>query len=120
MFTDTEILALAKWSAAKEIQTKYGPRIFRKALVTPAFSALWKTRKEELKAAGAGFSKNQEGEWELTWWKQIDAAELQKRAESLVASKAASADVEIPHPVGYDYFPFQKAGSNTCWNTLTA
>jgi len=110
MFTDTEILALAKWSAAKEIQTKYGPRIFRKALVTPAFSALWKTRKEELKAAGAGFSKNQEGEWELTWWKQIDAAELQKRAESLVASKAASADVEIPHPVGYDYMPFQKAG----------
>jgi SWI/SNF-related matrix-associated actin-dependent regulator 1 of chromatin subfamily A len=111
MITNEEIEKLATWSKAKEVQTKNGPRMLRKAAVTEAFSAAWKTRKEELKTAGASFTKNnQTGEWELAWWMQIDEATKAKRAESISLSRATAADVELPHPEGMDYMPFQEAG----------
>ena len=35
---------MAEWSEAKEVQTKNGPRMLRKAAVTERFSAAWKIR----------------------------------------------------------------------------
>ena len=101
---------LAKWSAPKEIQTKFGAKIIRKAKVTPEFSAAWKTQKDEIKAIGAGFGKDQNGDWELTWWQEISADTKQARAESIDASHAVNADIDLPCPEGLSYMPFQKAG----------
>lgn len=105
------IESLANWSKPKEIQTKYGPRMLRKAAVTETFSAQWKARKEEIKELGASFTRDERsGEWELVWWQKIDAETQAKRDEAVSASKATSAAIDLPHPAGLDYMPFQKAG----------
>lgn len=105
-----DVEQLAEWSAPKEVQTKNGPRILRKAKVSSAFSEAWKTQKDAIKAAGAGFGKNQDGEWELTWWQELSTETKEQRAASFTESKLASADIELPRPDGLDYMPFQKAG----------
>lgn len=106
-----DIETLAKWSPPKEVQTKYGPRLLRKAEVTEAFSKAWKTHKAALKEAGANFSLDKNsGKWGLTWWQNLDGEETARRKESAAASRATSADVDLPHPAGLDYMPFQKAG----------
>ena len=71
---------------------------------------MWKTSKADVKALGAGFSKNQDGEWELTWWQEIPAEVVAERVERRVASRATDVDVRIPAPDGLEYMPFQKAG----------
>ena len=111
MITADEIEKLADWSTPKEIQTKYGVRMLRKASPNPEFSAVWKVRKPELKEQGASFSRDDRtGEWELVWWQKLDGAEQAKRAEAVQASRAVSAEIDLPHPPGLDYMPFQKAG----------
>ena len=105
-----DIEKLANWSAPKEVQTKFGAKLVRKAAVTPEFSAAWKTNKEGLKAAGASFSKDQFGNWELFWWQEIPDELKKARAEAIEASRATKADIDLPHPEGLDYRPFQKAG----------
>ena len=105
-----DIEKLANWSAPKEVQTKFGAKLVRKAAVTPEFSAAWKTNKEGLKAAGASFSKDQFGNWELVWWQEIPDELKKARAEAIEASRATKADIDLPHPEGLDYRPFQKAG----------
>lgn len=101
---------LAKWSAPKEVQTKYGPRIFRRAAVTPEFSAAWKTQKDAVKAVGAGFAKDRDGNWELTWWMELPKEVQEARVESIAASRATNAEIDLPRPAGLEYMPFQKAG----------
>jgi SWI/SNF-related matrix-associated actin-dependent regulator 1 of chromatin subfamily A len=110
MMTESDVLKLADWSEPREVQTKFGPRILRKAKVSAAFSAAWKTRKDEIKATGAGFGKDMSGEWELSWWAELPKETQEKRAASIIASKATSAEIELPCPAGYSYMPFQKAG----------
>jgi len=105
-----DIEKLAKWSAPKEVQTKFGPRLMRKAAVTPEFSSAWKTNKDELKSLGASFSKNQNGSWELVWWQELPEEIKKSRSESIEASRATKADIDLPKPEGLDYRPFQKAG----------
>lgn len=109
-FTNEEIEKLALWSAPQEVQTKYGPRILRKAQPTEEFSEVWKTRKDEVKATGAGFSKTLDGKWELAWWQKLPEEVVAKREQSFEASKAVAVDIALPKPEGYDYMPFQKAG----------
>lgn len=105
------IESLANWSKPKEIQTKYGPRLLRKAAVTESFSAQWKAHKDEMKSLGASFARDERsGEWGLVWWQKIDAATQAKRDEAVTASCATSATIDLPHPTGLDYMPFQKAG----------
>lgn len=70
--TTDEIEKLADWGNAREVSTKNGPRLLRKAQPTEPFSELWKGgKKEELKAAGATFGKSQNGDWELCWWQPV-------------------------------------------------
>lgn len=72
--TSEDIEKLADWSKPREVSTSRGPRLLRKAAPTEAFSQLWKGgKKEELKAAGAGFGKDRDGNWELTWWATVTA-----------------------------------------------
>lgn len=108
---EKRLLTLANWSQPKEIQTRNGPRILRKAAVTDAFRVAWKQEKDALKALGANFTKDQRtGDWELCWWQEISAEEIASRQQSVEASRATSADVDIPRPDGMEYYPFQKAG----------
>src|SRR5689334_15895371 len=105
-----DIQSLVNWSEPKEIQTKHGPRLLSKAPTTPEFWTAWKEHKEELKAAGVSCSRNDDGSWDAAWWQEIPEEVKQARAESMEASRATSADVDLPHPEGLDYMPFQKAG----------
>jgi len=84
MITIEDVERMAEWSEPKELQTKFGPKIMRKAAVTPAFSAAWKTNKDEIKAIGAGFGKNLNGDWELSWWQDISKEVKEKRAQSML------------------------------------
>jgi SWI/SNF-related matrix-associated actin-dependent regulator 1 of chromatin subfamily A len=105
-----DISKLARWTAPREVQTKFGAKLVRKAAATPEFSAAWKTNKEGLKAAGASFSKDQYGNWELIWWQELPEEIKKSRSESIEASRATKADIDLPKPEGLDYRPFQKAG----------
>jgi len=108
--TTQEIEVIAKWSEAKEVQTRYGPKMLRKAKPTDAFSALWKSRKEDLKALGLSWSKDERtGEWLLCWWLKLDDTILAERKQAVKESRSASAEIEIPKPDGLEYMPFQKA-----------
>jgi len=106
----TDVLKLALWSAPKEVNTKFGPRTVSKAKVPAGFWDLWRAQKDALKELGVSVAKNKDDQWEVFWWREIDDETAQARAEALVMSRAVSADVELPHPEGYDYMPFQKAG----------
>ena len=110
-----DIQSLAAWSPPKEVRTKVGPRMLRTAEVTPAFSAAWKQHRDEMKAAGASWSKDRlTNEWTLAWWLplpvEVQQARKQARKESVAASRATAAVADFPHPEGIDYLPFQKAG----------
>jgi SWI/SNF-related matrix-associated actin-dependent regulator 1 of chromatin subfamily A len=105
------IETLVSWSDPKEVETKHGPRMLRKAEATPAFWDAWKAHKDELKAAGVSCSRDdRSGEWSAMWWQQISAEVKAERAQAVEASRATSADIDLPRPEGLDYMPFQKAG----------
>lgn len=104
------IETLAVWSAPKETQTKFGAKLLRKAQPTEKFWTAWRSSKEQLKSAGVSCSRNNSGDWELCWWLPITAEMQAERKQAVEASRAAAADISLPHPDGYDYMPFQKAG----------
>lgn len=105
-----DVIALAEWSEPEEIETKYGPRLLRKAGVTERFSEAWKTHRAEIKELGAGFGKTLDGKWELTWWQNLPDEVLAERARAVAESRASFADIDLPAPQGLEYMPFQKAG----------
>jgi SWI/SNF-related matrix-associated actin-dependent regulator 1 of chromatin subfamily A len=117
-----DISTLADWSAPKEVQTEYGPRILRTAAPTERFSAAWNNgSKEVLKAAGASFSKDKRsGEWRLTWWQKLDSSTIEKREAAKDASRQADSDFRPPAPEGMEYLPFQRAGVRYVLDTLSA
>lgn len=59
MNATVQIESLAQWSAPREVQTRQGRRLLRKAAPTPEFSAAWKAGKDALKAAGLSWSKDE-------------------------------------------------------------
>jgi len=105
---------LAPWSEPKRVETRQGPRMLRTARPTSDFWGAWKADKASLKAAGVSCGKNQGGEWEARWWLPLDAEEQQRIDEAQQASRATDADIDIPHPDGLEYLPFQRAGIAYC------
>lgn len=106
-----QIEALAAWSQPKEVQTKFGRRLLRKAAPTPAFSTAWKSSKDALKAAGLSWSKDDRtGDWTVCWWQPVSAAVATKENAAIEASRATTSDAVLPCPDGLAYMPFQKAG----------
>src|SRR5512147_2764778 len=105
------IEALTAWGPPREVQTKYGPRILRKAEPDETFWRVWREHSPELKSAGLSVTKDlQSGNWQVCWWAKLDHNEEEKRRENLVASAAASSDFDPPCPKGLAFYPFQKAG----------
>jgi SWI/SNF-related matrix-associated actin-dependent regulator 1 of chromatin subfamily A len=99
-----------KFSVPKRIETKRGPRMLSKAKPTEAFWEMWRNGKsDEIKALGISVSEYQ-GNWSVCLWQEIDAATVKHESEQREASRQTDAQIDIPHPDGLDYLPFQRAG----------
>ena len=102
--TNEDIEKLAEWGKGREVQTKNGPRLLRKAEPTARFSELWKGgKKKELKAAGATFGLSKGGEWELCWWQKIagSGAVAKEAVTALTEEQEARLQVIIPKLLTY-------------------
>ena len=105
-----EIETLLRWGKPREVETKNGPRVLRKARPDEAFWDLWNTNQGALRSMGVSVSKDLSEQWEACWWQVLDAAEVERRAKSLENSRAVAADIVVPAPEGCAYMPFQLAG----------
>lgn len=105
-----DITTIAAWSPATEVQTRYGPRLMRRATPDDRFWLAWRTDRTTLRAAGIAVGKDRQGNWEVTWWAKVDDAEMARRAETRAASAATSADFDVPTPEGLALLPYQRAG----------
>lgn len=104
---------LVKWSEPKRVSTRAGDRNLRTADATSDFWAAWKADKQSLKEAGVSCSKDRKtGGWQACWWQPLSKDEQVEEHESLEASAALDADVDIPKPDGLEYLPYQRAGIN--------
>ena len=106
--------ALLPWSKPREVPTKRGPRILRKAEPNEAFWAAWRAGKPQLQAHGVNVGKSDygasAGQWEVCWWQEIPQELRVARAASVEASRAADAEINVPCPEGLAYMPFQRGG----------
>ena len=112
-----QLEALLPWGTAREVPTKYGPRILRKCKLngdehSERFWNAWRAGKEQLKAAGIGVGKNdyEGGDWEATWWREIPAEIASERKAAVEASRSNDAEIDVPCPEGRAYMPFQRGG----------
>jgi len=98
MQTTIEIEKLLPWSAPKEIDTKAGRKILRKAKPTENFWATWRSNKEALKAAGLSCGQYQ-GQWECCWWQSPDpvkaAAEAQAKQAAIEQRKIRAVEAQL-------------------------
>ncbi len=113
---------LLPWGASKQVETKFGTKMLRKAEATPEFWTAWRSGKDALKAAGISCRPKVEGDprgpWEVCWW-QAPSAEVQAaRLQNAEASRATDAVIDVPAPDGLAYMPFQRAG--IAWVTSRA
>lgn len=109
--TTTPIESLTNWSEPKRVSTAKGPRNLRTGPATDFFWNAWRSAKETLKSAGVSVSKDdRSGNWQACWWLPVSETERKETAAAVEASKAESADIDIPAPAGLEYLPFQKAG----------
>lgn len=72
-----EIANLLPWGEPKQIRTSRGERNLRTAEPTPMFWNLWRSSKEELKAAGVSVDKR-DGNWQVCWWQSISVTQDRK------------------------------------------
>jgi hypothetical protein len=117
-----DVEALVKWRAGKEVQTRRGPRILRKAKPTEEFWLAWRASKQAMQTAGVSVGEKMgvPGEWECCWWQELPREEMEKRAQSFEQSRAMDADVVIPAPEGCEYMGFQRAGIKFCMDRPAA
>lgn len=101
------------WGDEKLVMTKFGERFVRVASPTSSFWNEWKTKKQELKDSGISVSKDDNGDWVVTHWKEVDQAEKSRNKE---LSRATDLDIEIPAPEGLTYLGYQKAGIHFAQN----
>src|SRR5262249_40288265 len=100
------------WTAPKEVNTKFGPRVLRKGSGDlAAFWDAWRADKAGLKAEGFSVSKTTSGGWEVAHWGKVGQAEIAQREAAVEASRATDVvDLDVPAPAGLSYLPFQRAG----------
>ena len=108
------IETLLPWGKPKEVSTRNGPRILRRARPDETFWQVWRTQKEELKAGGVSVSADldaeAEGKYWVNWWAELPSAVQAARIQSFSDSRATDTTIELPRPEGLNYMPFQKAG----------
>ncbi len=110
---DVDLDRIVRWSKEKEVQTRKGPRYLSKAKLKTddPFWTAWSHHKSAMQAAGISVGRDKlTDEWEACRWRELPAEELARREQSVAASRATDADIDIPAPVGCEYMPFQKAG----------
>lgn len=100
---------LLVWSEPRQVVTKRGDRLLRKAKPTPEFEALYRSRRKEFAALGVTLGEYQ-GKREVCWWAEVPAAVQAEKAERIAASRATDAEVDLPAPAGLSYRGYQKAG----------
>jgi SWI/SNF-related matrix-associated actin-dependent regulator 1 of chromatin subfamily A len=111
MITLEQIEKLARWGKQKEVPTYRGPRLCRRAKDTPEMAALWAKHGKELYAMGIVRQQIKGTNlYELKWWSQLAPEIVLARQQSISASSAADADLDIPVPPGLAYLGYQKAG----------
>jgi hypothetical protein len=119
-----DIEKLLPWGAPRKVRLQDGTdRILRTSFTVPAsFWDAWKQNKETLRAAGIAPKRQSDGSWVCNWWAHPDPmqakADQEKRAVAVEASRAITANLEVPCPPGLAYLPFQKAGIAfilNCW-----
>lgn len=100
------------WGDPKEINTKRGLRLLRKADPTPRSLKFWEENQNELIAAGVnfGFKWKSQTEREFVWWQPIPKELTAAREANQELSRATDAEINIPAPDGKAYLPYQKAG----------
>ncbi len=114
--TEIDLETLCAWSEAKQVPTRNGDRMLRKAPLTPdhPFWTLWRDpeAKSKLKAAGisCGPDYKDKSKWEACWWLPMSAEVIAEKNAAVEMSRATDADVAIPAPEGLDYLPYQRAG----------
>jgi len=99
-----------EWTKPKEVQTKRGPRMMMRAEPDEKFWTIWRTEKEEMRAAGFGVNRDKQDNWEVTYWFSIDPAEIERRKEAIQASRKADSTIEIPSNPGLEYRGYQRGG----------
>lgn len=107
-----EIENIANWGEPKKLATKFGPKILRKAPVTPKFQQIWKANKDECRKAGLGWEVNRvSGTFTgiVQWW-QDDVAEATRVNDAVATSSSTVTIFEPPCPAGLSYLPYQKVG----------
>lgn len=107
--TREDILASLKWSAAKEVPTKKGPRMVSSAPATDEVFALWKRERDEMYRLGYSVSEFK-GKWQISRWQEVDKKVIAAREESKTLSRATDAEVSVPVPEGLFYLGYQRAG----------
>lgn len=108
----SELERLLPWGTPREVSTKQGARMLRKATPTEAFWNAWRAGKDQLKKLGISVSRSDygAGEWEVCWWTELPKEVVKQRQESVEQSRATDAEIDVPCPDGLAYMPFQRAG----------
>lgn len=106
-----DLFDLLTFSPPREVNTKHGPRLLSKASPEDAFWPLWERFQPQYRMLGFSLSKDlQTQKPTVCHWAEIPDSELEKREESLVASRAVSSNFNVPCPAGLSLYPFQVAG----------
>lgn len=110
--TVLDIATSFQWGPGKEVATKRGQRIVRKAPVSPETLALFQQHNRQCYSAGVcyGLKWKSSTDYEFTWWQELPKEVTQARQQSVEASRATTAQIEVPKPDGLEYLPFQLAG----------
>ncbi len=94
---DIKIESLLRWSSPRRLKTNRGFAILRTASPTERFWKIWSAQKDVLKSQGISVRKNQTT-WEVCWW-QNDLQDDIESKNAIEASRATSAEIEIPAPL---------------------
>lgn len=119
METLPNLFDLLTWADAREVNTRNGPMLLKKAPIEDIFWPLWERHQRHYKMMGFSVSKDlRTQEPVLCHWSPVDQSELDHRADNIAASRAVRSDFNAPCPPGLAYLPFQVAGIEFACNGL--
>lgn len=105
-----------KWGEPKNVATRNGPRILRKAPMEQRFWVMWNSNKAAMRANGYSCTLNG-NVWEICHWSEpeVSEEEIAQQDEAIEQSRATDAAVSLPvgrlaQEAGMDFFGFQRAG----------
>lgn len=105
-------IRMLDFNEPKKVQTAYGPKMLRTAVVPDSFWGFYRDNKEFLKEHGYTLTKKN-NQWKMNHWASIDSEEWEKKAKlSIEESRADDANILVPCPEGEEWLPYQKAGVN--------